>query len=169
MKAGFLAFLLLVGCGGPSAESPVTVALGTPRDQVIADLKAKHRYCAKTGELPQNTEIYKRCERVGAEWGESWISARYEAGKLVELKRYERFSEDAKAVERWNQLIGDRAKLNPPTDEAAAALKGRPLEPGTRSFKAFRVDPTTVVAVYLLTPTPPDEASILEAIVHVGQ
>ena len=167
MKAGLLV-ILLAACGGPSAEAPVTVALGTPRDQVIHDLKAKQGYCAKDGELPQATEIYNRCARPGAEWGESWIAAKYDAGKLVELKRYERFSEDARAVERWNQLIGDRAKLNPPTDEAAAALKGRPLEPGTRSVKAFRVDGSTIVAVYLLTPTPPEDASILEAIVHVG-
>ncbi len=168
MKAGFLVIpAVLAACGGPSAESPVTLALGTPREQVIRDLRAKHRYCAKMDQQPQPTEIYSRCERPGAEWGESWITATYDAGKLVELKRYERFSDDARAVERWNQLVGERTKLGPATDDAAAALHGRPLEPGTRSMKAFRVDPTTIVGVYLLTPTPPEDASILEAIVRV--
>ena len=32
-------------------------------------------------------------------------------------------------------------------------------------MKAFRVDANTVVGVYLLTPTPPEDASVLEAIV----
>ena len=49
-----------------------------------------------------------------------------------------------------------------------AALKARgPLESGTRSVKAFRVDANTIVGVYLLTPSPPEDASVLEAIVRV--
>lgn len=162
----------LLGCAGPSAESPITVALGAPREQVIRDLKSKNGYCAKPEHRPAGTktDLYPRCERPGAEWGESWIAARYEDGKLVELKRYERFSDDARAIERWNQLLTERAKHTPPgsqamSDEAAAALQ--PLEPGTRSMKAFQVDAHTVVGVYLLTPTPPEDASILEAIVRV--
>ena|SRR5687767_3978397 len=167
MKAGLL--LLLVACGGATAESPITVSLGSPRDAVIADLKAKHRYCAKAEHrpAPNTTDVYKRCERPGAEWGESWIAAKYEEGKLVELKRYERFSEDAKAIERWNQLIGERAKVTPESADATTAMRGRLLEPGTRSMKAFKVDATTYVGVYLLTPTPPEDASILEAIVQI--
>ena len=163
-----LALLLVAcGCAGPTAESPITVSLGTPRDQVIADLKAKHRYCAKPASRPPptGTDTYPRCDRPGAEWGESWITATYEDGKLVALKRYERFSDDARAVERWNQLIADRAKVSP--EDATAVMRARPLEPGTRSMKAFKVDATTVVGVYLLTPTPPQDASILEAIVEL--
>jgi len=158
-------------CGGATAESPITVTLGAPREQVIRDLESKHRYCAKPEHRPDptKTDVYQRCERPGAEWGESWIAAKYEEGKLVELKRYERFSDDARAVERWNQLVNDRTKLSPESAAATAALRGRPLEPGTRSMKAFQVDATTVVGVYLLTPTPPEDASVLEAIVRVSQ
>jgi hypothetical protein len=159
----------VVACGGATAESPITVTLGAPREQVIRDLEAKHRYCAKAEHrpAPTKTDVYPRCDRPGAEWGESWIAAKYEDGKLVELKRYERFSDEARAVERWNQLVGERTKLAPESAEATAALRGRPLEPGTRSMKAFRVDATTAVGVYLLTPTPPEDASILEAIVQI--
>lgn len=168
-KIGFAWVLLVLGCAGPQAEAPITVGLGTPRDQVIADLESKHQYCAKPAfrPAPDATDVYRRCERTGAEWGESWIKAQYEEGKLVELKRYERFTDDARAVERWNQLIGDRQKVTPESAEAAAMMRGRALEPGTRSMKAFKVDATTVVGVYLLTPSPPEDASILEAIVRV--
>ena len=159
----------LGACAGATAEAPITIALGAPREQVIRDLESKHRYCAKPEHRPAGTttDLYQRCDRPGAEWGESWIAAAYVDGKLVELRRYERFSDDGRAIERWNQLIGERAKLQPIADEAA--LAGRPLEPGTRSMKAFKVDANTVVGVYLLTPTPPEDASILEAIVRVSQ
>jgi hypothetical protein len=159
----------LAACGDPTAESPITITLGSPREQVIADLKSNHRYCAKPVHRPppNGTDTYERCDRPGAEWGESWIAATYESGRLVELKRYERFSDDTRAVERWNQLVGARMKISPESAAATAALRSRPLEPGTRSVKAFQVDPNTVVGVYLLTPTPPEDASILEAIVRV--
>ena len=169
LALAFVVTTYLAACGGASAESPITVALGTPREQVISTLEQQHRYCAKPAHRPppDGTDTYPRCERPGAEWGESWISARYEGGRLVELKRYERFTDDARAVERWNQLVGERMKISPESPAAAAALRGRPLEPGTRSVKAFAVDDATVVGVYLLTPTPPANASILEAIVRV--
>jgi hypothetical protein len=177
MNTGFALWLVGIGiagaagCGGATADAPVTVALGMPRDRVIQELETKHRYCAKQGQRGPaggaGTEQYQRCDRPGAEWGESWITATYDDNKLVELKRYERFSDDARAIERWNQLVGDRTKLAAASAEATATMRGRILEPGTRSMKAFQVDAETVVGVYLLTPTPPDDASILEAIVRV--
>ncbi len=145
----------------------MTLTLGTPRDQVRSQLK-KHRYCSKSpdGPLPK-VETFPRCDRPGTEWGESWVTARYDGDRLIELRRYERFSDDARATERWNQLVMDRTKLTPATDEATASLKGTLLEPGTRTFKAFRVDADTIVGVYLLTPTPPEDASVLEAIIRI--
>ncbi|MDQ3370143.1 MAG: hypothetical protein M3680_32395 [Myxococcota bacterium] len=125
---------------------------------------------------PATTEVYPRCDRPGTEWGESWVTARYAEGKLVELKRYERFSDDARAVERWNELVGARTRLGPESAEATAELRTRELEPGTRSVKVFRVDAETIVGVYLMTPTSPrrdasegssnEGASILEAVVR---
>ena len=131
MRTGLLFLVatcgLVASCAGATAESPITVSLGTPRDRVIADLEHQHRYCAKpeVRPAPNATDIYKRCDRPGAEWGESWIAATYEDGKLVELKRYERFSDDARALERWNQLVGDRTKLAPASADANAAVVSR--------------------------------------------
>jgi hypothetical protein len=166
---GFLLFL--VACGGATADAPVTVSLGMPRDQVIRKLEAKHRYCAQPEQRAPasgaGVELYSRCDRPGAEWCESWITATYDNNVLVELKRYERFSDDARAIERWNQLVGERRRLSTESAEATTTMRGRPLEPGTRSMKAFEVSADTVVGVYLLTPTPPEDASILEAIVRL--
>jgi hypothetical protein len=158
----------LTACGGVSADAPLRVKLGTPRDQALAELRAQ-KFCFKEDGPAQRVETYARCERSGTDWGEGWVTATYEQGKLVELRRYERFSDDERAVERWNQLVGDRKKASPNATDATDALRHRgPLEPGTRSVKAFQLDATTVVAVYLLTPSPPENASILEAVLSVS-
>jgi hypothetical protein len=162
-----LSLALIVGCAGPSAEAPLRVKLGVSRDQTTTELRAA-QFCHKDeGGAPQKVVTYPRCERAATEWGESWVTAKYDDNKLVELRRYERFTEDDRAIERWNQLIADRAKISAESPDAAAALRSKGLEPGTRTMKAFRVDADTVVAVYLLTPTPPEEASVLEAIVRL--
>jgi hypothetical protein len=161
-----VALVLLVGCGGLAAEAPLTISLGLPRDQATAEL-AKHKYCHKTVGLPTKLETYPRCDRPGVEWGESWVTARFENERLVELRRYERFNDDGRATERWNQLITDRDKVTPSSDEAAGALRAKLLEPGTRAVKAFRVDADTLVGIYLLTPSPPEEASILETVIRI--
>ncbi len=157
----------VAACGGVSADAPLRTKLGTPRDQTLAELRAQ-KFCFKEDGPAQRVETYPRCERAGADWGEGWVRATYENGNLVELRRYERFTEDARALERWNQLVADRMKVSPDAADAGDALRRRgPLEPGTRSVKAFQLDATTVVAIYLLTPSPPDNASILEAILPV--
>ncbi|HEY5936668.1 MAG TPA: hypothetical protein VIU61_18595 [Kofleriaceae bacterium] len=156
----------LGGCGGVTAESPLTVSLGIPRDQARIALE-HHKYCRKQDGPPQKTETFVRCDRPGLEWGESWVVAHYDGDTLVELKRYERFSDDARAVERWNQLVEARTKVTPMSAEADRVLRDKLLEPGTRTVKAFRVDAGTLAGVYLLTPTPPEDASILEAIIRI--
>ncbi len=157
--------VLVSGCGGVSAEAPLTVKLGANRAQTTAVLKS-HKFCHKEDGGPKpNPETYPRCDRPGAEWGESWVIARFDQDRLTELKRYERFSDEGRAVERWNQLVGDRLKLHPDAPDAQGELQGRSLEPGTKSMKAWRLDAQTVVGVYLLNPTPPENASVLEAIV----
>lgn len=163
----FVSLLAVVGCGGATAEAPLTLKLGVPRAQADKELRA-HQYCPKFDGPRQKLETYPRCERAGTEWGESWVTARYEGDTLVEVRRFERYTDDNRALERWNQLVADRIKISPDDPEALEALRERgPLEPGTRTVKAFRVDANTVVGVYLLTPTPPEDASVLEAIVHV--
>src|SRR5262249_22925479 len=110
-------------------------------------------------------EVYPRCDRAGAEISDSWVTAIYDHDKLIELRRWERFSDDARAIERWNQLIGDRAKTAEASDDAAKLLSTKGLEPGTRALKGFRVDAHTLVGVYLLNPTPPEQASVLEKVI----
>lgn len=159
--------LFLTACGGATADAPLRVKLGTPRDRALAELRAQ-KFCFREDGPAQRVETYQRCERAGTDWGEGWVTATYEDGKLAELRRYERYSDDARAVERWNQLVGDRMKVSPDAKDASDALRRRgPLEPGTRSVKAFQLDATTIVAVYLLTPSPPENASILEAVLAV--
>ena len=94
----------------------------------------------------------------------------YEGDKLVELRRYERYGDDARAVERWNELVGARMKKAPATDDALAKIKQRGLlQAGTRSVKAFDGEPGTVVGVYLLTPYPPDNANVLEQVMYASE
>jgi hypothetical protein len=158
--------VLLVGCGGVTADHPLTIPLGLQRSAADAEL-AKHKYCHEVDGPRPEVETYPRCERVGSEWGESWVVARYEDDRLVELRRYERFTDEARATERWNQLVGDRAKVSPASTEASQALRSKLLEPGTKSVQAFRIDAGTVVGVYLLDPRPPEQASILEAVIRL--
>ena len=163
-----LASLLVFGaCGGVAAEAPLTLKLGIPRDQATTQLRS-HQYCHTSDGPPKKVETYPRCKRAGTEWGESWVTARFEGDALVEVRRWERYADDNAAIERWNQLVADRLKISKDEPEALDALKARgPLESGTRTVKAFRVDANTIVAVYLLTPSPPEDASVLEAIVRV--
>lgn len=156
--------VLSSACGGITAEAPITLKLGTDRAHARSTLKA-HKFCFKVDGGPQpNPETFPRCTRAGAEWGESWVLVKYEQEAVVEVKRYERFSDDNRAVERWNQLVGDRMKLHPNAADAKAELETKGLEPGTRSVKVWRLDDKTVVAAYLLMPTAPENASVLEAI-----
>jgi len=169
MRLASLTLVLTFGaaCGGVAAEAPLTLKLGIPRDQATTHLRS-HQYCHKTDGPPQKVETYPRCKRAGTEWGESWVTARFEGDTLIEVRRWERYAEDNAAVQRWNQLVAERMKLGGDDAAALEALRARgPLEAGTRSVKAFRVDANTIVGVYLLTPSPPEDASVLEAIVRV--
>ena len=158
----------LGACGGAAAESPLTVSLGMTHDQTETALK-KHQFCLETSssevKQTQRKQTYPRCERAAAEQGDAWVVARYEGDKLVELRRFERYPDDNNAVARWNELVGERMKLAPESPEAAQQLKERGgLEPGTRTLKAFKNPDGTVVGVYLLTPSAPDNANVLEKI-----
>lgn len=167
LAAAGLAASVLVACGGLTAEAPLTVKLGATRDQATTQLRA-HKYCHHADGPAPKVETYPRCDRPGTEWGESWVTAQFDHDALVELKRYERFTDDNRAVERWNQLIADRVKLSPEAPDAGPELSARTVLPaGTRSVKAWRLDASTVVGVYLLTPTPPESASVLEAILRL--
>jgi hypothetical protein len=155
---------LLAACGGPSAEAPLTVNLGITHEAAEHDLHA-HQFCRVQGQVDSNHEMYPRCDRTAAELGEAWVNATFEGDKLIELRRWERYPDDEKAVERWNEMLAARAKISSPSDEALQHLRDRGLLPaGTRSVKAFRGADGIVIGVYLITPSPPENANVLEQI-----
>ena len=165
--------LFVAACGGATAESPLTVQLGLTHDQTAKMLEG-HQFCLETSSSTiastQQKQVYPRCKRAASEDGEAWVVAIYDGDKLVELRRFERFPDDARAVERWNELVGARMKKAPASDAAAQKIKDRGLlQPGTRSMKAFDGEPGTVVGVYLLTPYPPDNANVLEQVTYASE
>jgi hypothetical protein len=163
---GLVLLSITLGCGGVGTDHPLTIPLGLQRAQADAQLRT-HRYCIEIDGARADVETYPRCDRPGTDWGESWVVAKYESDRLVELRRYERFSDDTRANERWNALVAARQRATPASPEAAQALRKKLLEPGTRTVQAFRIDADTIVGIYLLSPTPPDEASILEAVIRI--
>lgn len=167
-RASFVALAALLGCAGATADAPLRVKLGIPRDQAISELRAA-KFCFTPDGPAQKVETFKRCDTPGSDHHESWVVARYDQLQLVELRRYERFNDDTRALERFNQLVAARAELSPEAGDAgkAALRKDGALEPGTKMMKAFQTDADTIVGVYLLTPMPPEQASILEAVVRV--
>jgi hypothetical protein len=172
MRLNPLVFLVaVVGCGGAVAERPLTVQLGITHDQTEAALK-NHQFCLETSSSQvkhtQQKQTYPRCNRPASEHGDAWVIARYEGDKLVELRRFERYGDDNQAVQRWNDLVGERMKVSAPSEAALQKIKDRgQLEAGTRSVKAFENKDGTVVGVYLLTPSAPDNANVLEKISYV--
>lgn len=160
----------LAACGGTAAESPLTMQLGLTHDATEQQLRA-HQFCLETSsstvKSTQQKQVYPRCERTAAEHGDAWVIAIYDGDKLVELRRYERYGDDNRAVERWNELIAERMKKSAVSETALQKLKDKGLlQSGTRSVKAFDGEPGTVVGVYLLTPYPPDHANVLEQVTY---
>jgi len=162
---------VVAGCGGAVAEAPLAVKLGITHDQTEQALR-EHQFCLETSSSTvkhtQQKQTYPRCQRAAAEQGDAWVVARYDGDKLIELRRFERYGEDDHAVARWNELVTARMKTSQPSDQALQQIKDRgQLEPGTRTVKAFSGADGTVIGVYLLTPSPPDNANVLEKITYV--
>jgi hypothetical protein len=158
---------VLCACGGASAEAPLTVQLGITHVAAEQALHA-HQFCREPGQGDSNQELFPRCERTASEVSDSWVTAIFDGDKLVELRRWERFADDNRAVERWNELVAARAKASTPSEDALAQLRDKGLlQAGTRTVKAFRGDGEIVIGVYLLTPTAPEHANVLEKISYI--
>jgi hypothetical protein len=158
---------VLAACGGVSAEAPLTVPIGTTRDQLAGDLR-RHEYCeGKERPAPRDTtETFPRCDTPGAEHSQSWVVAHFDGGgRAVKIQRWERHAEEARGLERFNELIEKRGT---PSDEAKSLIAGQQeLPEGTRTWVAFRVGERTLVGVYHLTPRPPGYATVLEEIIEL--
>jgi hypothetical protein len=168
--AGLAAVAGLAACGGAVAEAPLAVPLGLSHDQAERALR-EHQFCLETSSAvvkhQQRVQRYPRCKRTAAEHGDAWVIARYDGDRLVELRRYERYGDDDRAIERWNELIAERLKTSPVSEAALQQINDKGLlQAGTRSVKAFEAGRGTVVGVYLLTPSPPDQANVLEQVTY---
>jgi hypothetical protein len=163
--------LALVACGGASAEGPLTVPLHLEHQQLVGALKS-HEYCAREELGAKGVEVFPRCDVPGTEFGQSWVIAYYDGGGRVwKLERFERYEEEARALDRFNALIEKRAaSAGPPSDDAKAALSAQQeLPDGTKTWVAFRTGESTLVGVFLLQPRPPQYASVLEEVVEVRE
>jgi hypothetical protein len=161
-----LVMLGAVGCGASAHEAPMTLLPGEPRALTITALRDR-QYCRPVGP-DLDVEIYPSCDAPGAEYGESWVAVEYRADRMIRLQRFEHFDDDARAVERWNELVRRHGELagaaSPEARQHMVELRGLP--DGTRSWLAFeRGDGMTLVGVYLLTPARPGEPNVLEEII----
>lgn len=155
--------VMLVGCGAASADRPLTIGLGSNRDALPAALKDAG-YCQIEPTI-SDTEIFPRCERVGSELGDSWVEATYEDDRVVRIRRWEKFGEDRHGLDRFNALVEQRAQDSAPSEDAKKALGAQqPLPNGTKTWVAFQSG-GSLIGVYLLDPTPPENAQVLEEIV----
>lgn len=163
--------LVLAGCASTGAEGRLAVQLGSPRPELESQLRHLD-FCPSPGDVT-GEEVYPRCARAGADWGEAWVAVSFDGERARLVRRWERFADPERAVERWNHLVGAwtaataAGDVRQATEAKQAILAVRKLPSGTRSWTAFRIGEQTAVGVYLLSPTPPEDASILEEIITV--
>ena len=162
-KIGFGFGLGLGGCGH-AAQGPLDVPLGLPRAEVGGELRP-YDYCPAAEPAQGAVETFPRCDNPGRDYSDSWVVVEYDADRVTRVQRFERWDDDARATERWEQLVTARTKKVAPSDDARALVTAHhDLPQGTRSWQAFKTGTYTVVAIYLLTPRPPENASVLEEI-----
>jgi hypothetical protein len=159
---GLAALLAVMGCAAQRAEGPLYVSLGMSRGETAAALK-HYAFCAQV-EPATDREVYPQCDRPGTGYGDAWVIAQYKTGKLVRVQRFERWSDEQRAAERWNQLVEKRALKQPVSQDARARIRARQTIPeGTKTWTAFQSG-ADLVGVYLLQPTNAEAPSILEEI-----
>lgn len=155
--------LVVTGCASQRAEGPLFLSLGMSRGETASALR-HYAFCAQV-EPAKDDEVYPQCDRPGAGYGDAWVVARYQTGRLVRIQRFERWIDEARATERWNQLVEKRSARQPVSPDARAVISARqPIPEGTRTWAAFQSG-EDLVGVYLLEPATPDGPRILEEIV----
>lgn len=154
--------LAVMGCASQRAEGPLFLSLGLSRGETASALR-HYDFCAQVEPATDN-EVYPQCDRPGTGYGDAWVIAHYQTGRLVRVQRFERWTDEARATERWNQLVEKRSARQPVSQDARALISSRQSIPeGTRTWAAFRSG-DDLVGVYLLEPVKADGPRILEEI-----
>jgi hypothetical protein len=150
------------GCASQRAEGPLFVSLGMSRGETASALR-HYDFCAQV-EPAKADEVYPQCDRPGTGYGDAWVIAHYDTGRLVRVQRFERWVDDTRAAERWNQLVEKRALKQPVSPDARARISARqPVPEGTTTWAAFQSG-EDLVGVYLLEPPDGNGPRILEEI-----
>lgn len=153
---------LAVGCAAQRAEGPLLISLGMSRGETASALR-HYDFCAQV-EAAKDDEVYPQCDRPGTGYGDAWVIAHYDMGRLVRVQRFERWTDETRAAERWNQLVEKRAAKQPVSQDARARISSRQSIPeGTKTWAAFQSG-DDLVGVYLLQPTTAEGPAILEEI-----
>jgi hypothetical protein len=121
-------------------------------------------FCAQV-EPAKADEVYPQCDRPGTGYGDAWVIAHYEMGRLTRVQRFERWTDEARAADRWNQLVEKRSMKQAVSQDARARISARgPVPEGTKTWAAFQSG-EDLVGVYLLEPSTSDGPAILEEII----
>lgn len=154
--------LTVMGCASQRAEGPLFLSLGLSRGETASALR-HYDFCAQV-EAATDNEVYPQCDRPGTGYGDAWVIAHYRTGRLARIQRFERWTDEARATERWNQLVEKRSTRQPVSQDARALISSRQAIPeGTKTWAAFQSG-DDLVGVYLLEPVKADGPRILEEI-----
>ena len=149
--------LVLAGCAAQRAQGPLEVPLGLTASETARAVRA-YDFCRR-GDADADAdgdgqrEIFPQCGRPGVAYGDAWVVAHYQDGRVVRLQRFERWEDPARATARWNELIEKRTASGPATTAARDRVFARQGIPdGTKAWVAFE-RPAVLIGLYLLATT----------------
>ena len=149
-------------CAAERARGPLTIPLGLSTADTGRALRT-FDFCRQPAP-PSSEELFPTCSHPGLGHGDAWVVAHYQGGVLVRLQRFERWPDPGAAKARWDALIAQRAQTSPPSEGARDQLAARQEIPaGTQAWVAFSTA-DQLVGLYLLTPSSPEEPSLVEDI-----
>lgn len=159
-----VAAVAAMGCAAQRAQGPLDVRLGLSPADTARAVKA-YDFCRRAdadADAEPDVEIFPQCGRPGVVYGDAWVVAHYQGGRVVRLQRFERWADPDRATTRWNQLIERRSAAGRPSRAAQDRLFARQgLPEGTKAWVAFEHG-DQLIGLYLLTSSDPSSPSILE-------
>lgn len=158
----------LAGCAAQRAQGPLEIHLGLTASETARAVRA-YDFCRRgDGDADARREIFPQCGRPGVTYGDAWVVAHYQDGRVVRLQRFERWDDPQRATARWNELLEKRAASGPASAAARERVFARQGIPdGTKAWVAFE-RPAELIGLYLLTTTDATSPAILEEIVPLA-